>query len=114
MESPTAIVAVSEDGRGFLVKWLNPEAWQIEDFHTYDVIEDQTFEGVSPGLHYADLIASQCGGSRCRGYPCPGDCFESYWELRDEAYSSEELRSPSRLNQEHGSTATEIEYEQDK
>ena len=77
----TAILAVGDDGKAIVFKWLNKEDWMEEAIRQFNDLDEIDFNTIA-GLYYADMTYSACGGDKCLGYPCAGDCWQSDWELK--------------------------------
>ena len=77
----TAILAVGDDGKAIIFKWLNKEDWMEEAIRQFNDLEEIDFNTIA-GLYYADMTCSACGGDKCLGYPCAGDCWQADWELK--------------------------------
>jgi len=75
------IISVNEHGTGFLVMMLTEEHWKIQSQQDFDPLPETEYKDVLPGLYYANIKGSYCGGNRCSNYECPGDCFETEWEI---------------------------------
>ena len=75
-----AMIAISEDGLGFLIKWIKPEEWVIRAHDEYDILPEITFKE-KPGLYRANMTSSYCRGSYCA---CEArDCWEHDWEIEE-------------------------------
>lgn len=77
------IIAVNEYGTGFLVMMLTEEHWKIQSQQDFDPLPETEYKDVLPGLYYANIKGSYCGGDRCWSYGCDGDCFETEWEITE-------------------------------
>jgi len=76
-----AILAISDAGEGFLVRWTNNEDWMEEQHRECDILPEMEIHEKA-GLYYAIMVGSYCGGGGCSGMgECPGDCFEAEWRI---------------------------------
>ena len=104
----TAILSVGDEGKAIVFKWLNKEDWMDEAIRQFNDLDEIDFNTIA-GLYYADMTYSACGGDRCLGYPCAGDCWQSDWELKclvDFKYITKELLG--RLYTEHQFAENEV------
>lgn len=76
-ENAHVIVAISDTGKCLLIRILDSAPhWVIEGIKDFDIFEEAEYFVEHPGLYYAEIVGHYCGGGYCRGYECPGDCFE--------------------------------------
>jgi len=76
-----ALISVNDTGGGALLEWGDlSEPWQKEDHAQMDMLGEYDF-GVPIGIYTASMSGCSCGGSKCNGYPCGGDCFETEWHI---------------------------------
>ena len=77
----TAVISIDSDGGGSLMKWSEyAEDWQKEDHECMNLLPEYDFSKPI-GVYQATMKGGYCAGSKCDGYPCAGDCYETEWEI---------------------------------
>ena len=81
LKEHTAIISIDSDGGGSLMKWSEyVEDWHKEDHECMNLLPEYDF-GKPIGVYQATMKGGYCAGSKCDGYPCAGDCYETEWEI---------------------------------
>ena len=81
LKEHTAVISIDSDGGGSLMKWSEyVEDWHKEDHECMNLLPEYDF-GKPTGVYQATMKGGYCAGSKCDGYPCAGDCYETEWEI---------------------------------